>query len=183
MSEVETVVTGEAEAAAASVPEVTDTVKTEEARFTQADIDRIVKERLDREKANAAKAAEKAAAEAKAKTLAETGQHEERAKLAEAKLAEYETYKERVERLEASHLKRWEAEKSIVPEWVLPLLEQMPPEERLDFITVNRENWVRTMPPNINAGAGTERRGGRTEQEKAELAARYGVKAEFIGDD
>jgi hypothetical protein len=184
MSEVETVVTGEAEVAAASVPEVTDTVKTEEARFTQADIDRIVKERLDREKANAAKQADKAAEAARAKALEEQGKYKELAEAAQGKVGELEPYKERAERLEAVLSKRWDAEKPGVPDYILPLLEKMPVDERLDYVTENREKWGgKSGPPNINAGAGTERRGGRTEQEKAELAALYGVKPQFIGDD
>jgi hypothetical protein len=184
MSEVEADVNGQDVEIVLDKGEGTDPIKTEEPKFTQADVDRILKERLEREHSKAQKAAEKARADAEAKAMAEQGKYKELAEAAQGKVGELEPYKERAERLEAVLLKRWDTEKPSVPDYILPLLEKMPVDERLDYVTENREKWGgKSGPPNINAGAGTERRGGRTEQEKAELAALYGVKPQFIGDD
>jgi hypothetical protein len=163
-------------------PEVTDTAKTEEARFTQADIDRILKERLDREKANTAKAAEKAAAEAKAKALAEQGKHEERANLAESKLAEYEAYKAQVEEANAALASILETELANpnMPESTKELLAEMTPAKQLAHIAKYKAGWNRAAgPPNINGG-GDGRKQGTTEDQRAQIARTYGIKPEFI---
>jgi hypothetical protein len=60
---------------------------TTPATFTQADVDRIVKERLQREQARSVEAAQKAAAAAEAKALAEQGDYKKLYEKAQADAA------------------------------------------------------------------------------------------------
>lgn len=69
-----------------------------EARFTQADIDRILKERLDRAKAQADKAAAKAAEDAQRKAAEDQGKYKELYEEMQAKLTEAEQRAAEMER-------------------------------------------------------------------------------------
>lgn len=165
--------------AAVEVPTGNDPAPTEAARFTQADVDRIVKERLERADKKAAEAAIKAKADLEAQALAEQGKFKELHDAAAARVTELEPFKAQAERYEAVLAKRWDAERKDVPDFLQPLLEKMPVDERLDYITENRSKWTKTAAPNLN-GAGGGRGDTRTEGERKALAAKYGVKPEFI---
>ena len=141
-----------------------DPAKTEEPKFTQADLDRIVKDRLEREKAKATEAAEKARKEAEEKALADNAQFKE---LSERYAAENTTLKERVkyvEDLEASLTAFYESEKKGVPGYVLEILEEKPIHERLAYITKHKSEWEETEPrtgggritPTPSGGGGRE---------------------------
>lgn len=172
MSEVETAVQEQAQTGAGDAARQ----NAEEKRFTQAELDAIVKDRLERAGKKAADATAKAKADAEAAALAEQGKYKELHDAAAAKVTELEPFRERAERLEASLNKRWEAEKAIVPDYILPLLDKMPVDERLDYITENREKWTKSGPPNINAGAGGRKQGsGKSEDELKAEAQRLGV--------
>jgi hypothetical protein len=177
MSEVETVVTEQAQTEPAG--DATQQ-NAEERRFTQAELDAAIKDRLARAEKKAQEATAKAKAEAEANALKEQGKYKELHEAAAARVAELEPVKERAERLEAVLAKRWDNEKGNVPDYILPLLEKMPVDERLDYITDNREKWTKSGPPNINAGGNGGKPAARTEAEKNELAAIYGIDPRFI---
>jgi hypothetical protein len=150
-------------------------------KFTQSEVDRLIGERLQREKAKATEAAEKARKEAEEKALADNAKWQE---LAETRGKDNEALKaqaERAERLEAALTKRWDAEKSAVPDYILPLLEKMSVDERLDYITDNRAKWEESATrtnggrvagmPSGNAGRITSEESERARQQDA-LATR-----------
>jgi hypothetical protein len=127
------------------------TPAADEKSFTQADVDRIVAERLEREKKKAEKAAQTAKEEAEAKALEE---QQEFQKLAEkhgkkadklqgeldeslAKLEEATARVEAVEKALETHLK---AQKDGLPESVLELLEKLDTVEQLEYLAKHGES-------------------------------------------
>lgn len=100
--------------------------------FTQAELDAIVKERLDREKK---KQQEKA--------LAEQQRFEELAQQRAQKLAELEPQLEQTnsqaERYKAALEAHLTAQKDPLAEHILTLLEKMDPVDQLEYISTNRE--------------------------------------------
>lgn len=93
--------------------------------FSQADVDRIVKERLEREKTAREKAAQKAREEAEAGAL--------------QKNQEWQTLGEQVTRYKGALDKYLQAEKKDLPRYVLALLEKLDPVEQIEYISANRE--------------------------------------------
>ncbi len=81
-------------------------------RFTQDDLDRIVKERLDRAKAQADKAAAQAAEEAQRKAAEEQGQYKELYEKMQAQLQDAES---KAAELERAALRREAADKAGLP--------------------------------------------------------------------
>lgn len=106
--------------------------------------------------------------------------HEQEKKRAD----DLEPFKAKAERSEAALKKMLENERKDLPKHIITLLDKMDPAEQLEYIAENREALVpaKATPPNVNAkdgqtGSGTE---GMTDAQKRELAAIYGVKAEYI---
>jgi hypothetical protein len=117
-----------------------------EKAFTQADVDRIVKDRLEREKTAREKAAAKAKEEAEAKSLVENQawqqvaqNHEKRANELLVKLDELEPLGEQVERYKGALEKYLVTEKKDLPKHVLVLLEKLDPIEQIEYLASNRE--------------------------------------------
>lgn len=117
---------------------VTDTDKTGEARFTQADVERIVKERVKREQDKASAAAEKARKEAEESALAKNAEWQTLAEKREKELAELAPFREKAERYEAALKAQLEEARKGLTGAALKLLDRLDPAEQLEFIAANR---------------------------------------------
>ena len=158
--------------------------QTEPARtFTQADLDRIVAERLERAERKAQEKAEKAKADAEAKALQEQGKFQELFEQAQAKLQEAE---ERARALELAGIRRDVAARLNLP---AGLVDRLRGEDEA-AIEADAKQLIAALPkpaaPDINAGSGAQGSskpqswlGGLTKQE---FAARFGVRADLLGD-
>jgi hypothetical protein len=116
--------------------------------FSQAEVDRIVKERLEREQEKAQNAAKKAAetarAEAEAKALAEQGefkklfeQASDKLKALESLQAQAEAAQENAKRLEKALVGYRDARFGEVPEHIQVLLKRMEVVEQIEWLTAN----------------------------------------------
>lgn len=158
-----------------------------DARFTQADIDRIVKERLDREQATAQKRQQAAQAEAEKKRLAEDAKWQELAEKTQAELAALKAEAERAERLGAIMATMYENRIKALPANLRKAVESLPatdPLDRLAWLDANESLFTQVQAvPDINAGSGgpakppTTSLGGLTPQE---FAARYNIDPRYI---
>lgn len=124
----------------------------EERRFTQADLDRLIDERLKREREKSAKAAEKAKADAEAKALEEGNQFKELADKRAAKIAELEAQASEMETVRTRQADYEKAitgylmtEKNGLSEPILALLEKLDPLDQLAWIA---ENKAKLLPAN-----------------------------------
>jgi hypothetical protein len=122
-----------------------------ETRFTQAQVDALIRDRLDRERKKADEAQRKAADEAEAKRLAEQNEFKTLAEKHAAKAAELEPYKAKAERYEAALTALLTEERKAVPEHLHPLLDRMDPAEQLEYIAGHRDQLA---PPANGAVAG-----------------------------
>ncbi len=119
--------------------DATDKKADDTPKFTQADLDRLINERLARADKAAKDKADKAAKEAEEKALAENAKWQE---LAEKRGKEVETlnpYKERAEAYEKALLTQLESVRKQlknggVSDTVLDLLNAKPPAEQLEYI-------------------------------------------------
>ena len=117
-----------------------------EKKFTQAELDQIVKDRLERERKKSDAAAEKARKEAEDAALAK---NQEWQKLAETRASEIETlnkekaelesFKDQAERYKAALDKILAERKKTLPKFVVPLIEKMDPVEAMAYITDHAE--------------------------------------------
>ena len=127
--------------------------------FTQADIDRIVKDRLEREKSAREKATAKAKEEADAEALKKNQEwqalaekNETRANELLAKLGELEPLGDQVTRYKGALEKYLATKKKDLPKHVLVLLEKLDPIEQIEYLAANREDLgkagkVEGVPP------------------------------------
>jgi len=156
--------------------------QTETARtFSQADVDRIVAERLERAERKAAEKAERAKADAEADALKKQGEYQ---KLFEKAQAELDAERQRARGLEMQALRRDVAQKFQLPDALAKRLQGETQEE----LERDAQDLLAAIPkpaaPNINAGnapAGSTPcawLGGLSEQE---FAARVGVRADLLG--
>jgi len=114
--------------------------------FTQADLDRIVKDRLEREKTQREKAALKAREDAEAEALKKNQEWQTlaeknaaRASELEARMGELEPLGEQVTRYKGALDKYLQAEKKDLPKHVLVLLDKLDPVEQIEYLSANRE--------------------------------------------
>ena len=128
--------------------------------FTQADIDRIVKDRLEREKSAREKATSKAKEEASRARTGTTSEaealkknqewqalaekNETRANELLAKLGELEPLGDQVTRYKGALEKYLATEKKDLPKHVLVLLEKLDPIEQIEYLAANREDLGKT---------------------------------------
>jgi len=144
--------------------------KPGEKTFSQADIDKIIKARLDDEKRKAEQ-----------KRAAEAGEWQKLAQQHEADLTsvkgEFETLKGRVESYEQAVQAMYAARIKALPAAAKRAVESMPisdPLDRLAWLEANADLFTAQQPPNINA---TERgeTGARSKQDDIELWRRLGL--------
>lgn len=126
------------------------TEPTEERTFTQADLDRIVKERLERAKKQAETERSKAEEAARQKTLAEQGEYKTIAESQAAKIAELEAKTALVERYEAALSATLEQALKGLPQHVIELLSDKDPAAQLEYLAKHGEKLRATPPPNLN---------------------------------
>ena len=159
-----------------------------EARFTQADLERIIGERLAQERNKAAKAAEKAAAELEKKQLAENAKWQELAEKTQAELAATKADAERLERVSAVVQAMYDTRLKALPAPLRKAVESLPvqdPLDRLAWLDANEQLFAQAQTvPDINAGSGGGSKpspdislGGLDPQE---FAARYGVDPRYL---
>ena len=136
-----------------TTPTVTDTGKTTEAAavFTQAQVDAIIKERLDRADRKAAESTKKATEAAEQKALKEQGKYEE---LYKATQAELEAERNRAKALELAALKRDTAAKLGVPAGLAARLQGDTAEDIENDARALLESLPKPTAPNINAASG-----------------------------
>lgn len=159
------------------------------AAFTQADIDRIVKQRLAEEQARQTAKAKKAQEEAEAKRLAEQGQFEALAKQQEQAaaqaLAELETVRGQLAGYEAMLNASYEARLKALPKEARKAVEGIPGlsvAQRLAWLEENAALFNRSAPPDINTtGRGGPQPGELTAEDKARLASKYNLNPKYIG--
>ncbi|MCB0070300.1 MAG: DUF4355 domain-containing protein [Caldilineaceae bacterium] len=152
-----------------------------EARFSQADVDRIVKERLDRAKSQAEKAAAKAAEDAQRKAAEEQGEYK---KLYQSLQTKVEEAERRAAELERRELLREAAEKSGLPAALADRLRG----ESLDELMEDAKTLLASMPKsektapatNINGTARGTTRQAPSDDDIREQAAVLGVSFELL---
>ena len=151
-----------------------------ERTFTQADVDRIITERLTKEKAKAESMATKAREDAERKAAEEQGKFRELYEAAQQRIAETEA---RLKSAEIASIKREVAGKLNMPQALANRLQG----ETLEEIEADAKELMAALPkpaaPNINSGTGngaTPTGVGMSEAEKKELAARLGVDWRYL---
>ncbi len=114
--------------------------------FTQEDVDRIIAERLDREKKAAEKAAAKAVKEAEEKALTDQAEWQKLAQTRQAtiadlegKVAELEGAQERADRYEKALTGYARTQLDGIPDHIRGLLSKMDVVDQLEWLTANRE--------------------------------------------
>ena len=122
-----------------------------ERTFTQADVDRIITERLAKEKAKAESMATKAREDAERKAAEEQGKFRELYEAAQQRIAETEA---RLKAAEIASIKREVAGKLNMPQALANRLQG----ETLEEIEADAKELMAAMPkpaaPNINSGTG-----------------------------
>lgn len=154
-----------------------------EAAFTQADVDRIVKERLEREKAKAQEREQKAREEAERKAAEEQGKFKELYEQAQARIEQEEKARKA---LELKMLRQQVAKQVGIPDALADRLVGETQEE----LEADAKQLLETLPkadpkaPSLNGGAGGKNRGPGTPipslEEMKEMAAVYGVTVDSL---
>lgn len=163
--------TGDATGAQAQTAEAAKT-------FTQADLDRIVQERLQRAQVKTQEAAQKAAAAAEAKVLAEQGEYQ---KLYEKLQAENTAAQARIRTMELDALRSAVGRRLALPDALHSRLQG----EDEAAIEADAKTLLAALPkptaPNINAVAGTGATDAQVVAAQAqEIAAIYGVNPKYM---
>lgn len=159
-----------------------------DARFTQADLERIIGERLTQERSKAAKLAEKQAAELEKKRLAENAEWQQLAEKTQAELATIKADAERLERVSAVVTAMYETRLKSLPAPLRKAVESLPvqdPLDRMQWLDANESLFAQAQAvPDINAGTGGGSKpspdvslGGLDPQE---FAARFGVDPRYL---
>ena len=123
-----------------------DTDTKAEKKFSQADLDRIVKERLDREKKKSDEAAAKAKKDAEDAALAKNQEWEKLATQRQTEIddikktvAELEPFKEQAEKYKTALNAQLTEIKKSLPKFVLQLIDKMDPVDAMKYITDNAD--------------------------------------------
>lgn len=192
----------ETEASASAQPQATGTQPgkqagpaqtTQERAFTQADVDRIVKERIEREKAKGEAAAQKARQAAEAQALAEQGKFKELSESQGKRIAELEATADELKAAQGQ-LKKYQqalseyrdAQYAGIPDHIKALLEGRDILDQMAWLTANQEKLkpaappAEVKPPDINATQRGVPAGRQTDEQRREIAARLGVRPEFL---
>lgn len=148
--------------------------------FTQADLDRIIKDRLDKERSKSEQAQAKAKADAEAQALAEQGKYKE---IADKLQADLQAAQAAVKANEIKMLQMKVAGETKLPAAFAELLKG----DNADEMTAHAQALLAAMPkpaaPDVNAsnGAGGAPGAGQLDEaRKAEIAAAYGVNPKLM---
>lgn len=148
-----------------------------EPKFTQADIDRIVTERLERERKKSEANAQKAKEQAEAKALEEQQKFQELAEKRGTKVAELESTvgtltadleaaTEEAKRYKAALNGLLEKQRKAVPEHLVALLDKLDPVEQLEWLSNNTDKLI----SNNGVPATPKGQNGMTEAQKQEAS-------------
>ncbi len=166
----------------APTAEIVDTTPASgqsEKLFTQADIDKLIKERLDREKSKSEKAIATAKAEAEKQALEQQGNFQ---KLYETEKAEREKALAEMSALHLANMRREVAAAYNVPNGLANRLQGTTREE----LEADAKSLMDALPkasaPSLDGLSGGRGNGKPTmsDDEKRELAAQLGVKVEYL---
>ena len=148
--------------------------------FSQADVDRLIAERLEREKGKATKAADAARAEAERKSAEEQGKWKE---LYEKQQSELTQAQAKARELELGKQRSDVAAKVGLPVALADRLRGETPEEMETDAKAMLAALPKPAAPNINNGAGGQAAGASAmdEAERIRLASIYGVSAKHFG--
>lgn len=151
-----------------------------ERTFTQADVDRIITERLAKERTKAESMATKAREEAERKAAEEQGRYQQLYEAAQKRIAEKEA---ELKAAQIASIKREVASRLNMP---LALANRLQGEDEAD-IEADAKALLAALPkpaaPNINSGTGNGAAptpGVMSEAEKKEMAARLGVDWRYL---
>jgi hypothetical protein len=159
---------------------------TEDKRFTQAELDAIVRDRLDRERKKADESQRKAAEEAEAKKLAEQQEWQKLASQHEARVKELEPQAEQAARYEAALKAHLETQRNGLPAHLVELLDQMDVAAQLEWIAKHQdvihpdapaENGTKGVPPTPKAAPAPGRE--QVVQEKVDTLRKTGTYGRF----
>lgn len=119
---------------------------TEEAKFTQSQLEAIVKDRLERERKKAETATAKAREDAEAAALTKNAEWQalaerraEQLTAAEAKAAEVDSVQQRADRYEVALKSHLDSQRKDLPAHITALLDKLDPVEQLEWLSANRE--------------------------------------------
>lgn len=149
----------------------------DEKRFTQADVDAIVKDRLDREKRKTEEAAERARKAAEQKALEEQGNWKQIAEQHQAEVAKLQSEIEAgkqtskdLDRYRSALKQHVEAQRKDLPDHIKKLLEKLDEVEQLTWLTENRE--ALNKPEQQRLGTPARREAPKPQQQPAEQPKR-----------
>ena len=148
--------------------------------FTQADVDRILGERLTQAQRTAEAKAKKAATEAEQRTLAEQGEWRKLAEVAQAELADA---KRQAQEAQSALLRRDVAAKHSLPSALIDRLRGETFEELEDDAKALLAALPKPSAPNINGASGNGRTPGTaamSDDEVRELAAVLNVNPKYL---
>jgi len=120
--------------------------KKEEKTFTQAELEQIVKDRLDRERKKAEGETEKARKKAEADALEKNQEWQKLAEQRQTRIDELETktaelapFKDQAEKYKKALDDQLAEQKKKLPKFILPLIENMDPVDAMAYITKHAE--------------------------------------------
>lgn len=112
---------------------------SEERRFTQAELDAIVQDRLNRDRQRRDQQAQRERDQAQADALREQQQYRELSEQQATRIAELEPFQQRAERYQTALTTLLEGERKNLPSHITALLDKLDPAEQLEWIASNRE--------------------------------------------
>lgn len=114
----------------------------EDRRFTQAEVDDLIKRRLERERQQSEQRTQREREQAEEQRLKENQEFQKLAEQRQARIAELEPTVAKAERYEAALTKLLTEERKAVPEYVHPILDKLDPAEQLEWIAGNRAQFA-----------------------------------------
>lgn len=146
---------------------------------TPADLDRIVKERLEREREKAAKAEAKARKEAEMSALAQqqewqtlAAKRQEALQEIEERLRGHEDLEAKLEKYTAALTGFLKAQLAGVPDHVADLLKDRDPVDQFEWLTANRDKFGQQSPPPLGGTPPPQGAGRLMDEERRKKAFR-----------
>lgn len=113
----------------------------EERRFTQAEVNALITKRLEQERKQGEQRIQREREAAEAKRLEENQEYQKLAEQRAKRLSELEPLKDKAERYEAALTKLLAEERKGVPEYVIPILDKLEPDEQLAWIAEHKGSF------------------------------------------
>lgn len=129
-------------------------------RFTQAELDAIVADRLKRATESADRKAATERQKAEERSAAEQGQFKELAEQRQTRIAELEPFEAKATRYEAALGSLLDVQRKDLPKHITALLDKLDPAEQLEWIAANQDA-LKVAPAGTTAVPGTPRPNGQ----------------------